>query len=257
MSASAPTGKRGLPLAPATVLVVVLPVAIWDLFGDQTDYSESSRLYFIWRAPTWLNELPFPVGLVSLLAVLAALAWLAWEYWRQSWRKWWFVVLGSLCMMGIYAGLAGRYATAGITEGDLVNVYGWLSLLSSPGVFFLFFSILGLAVHKISPEATSTWLSKIHLKPTRRLVISAIVFGGLISLGISIGITIAKALGLPDFRLRLNETIDAAVLYLPLLLVVGVLGLLVYLTLLAAGLVAVWLLLFRSTDQVLKRRNYW
>ena len=197
VSTSAPTGNRGLPLTPATLLVVVLPVAIWHLFGDQTDYSESSRLHFIWRAPTWLNELPYPVGLVSLLAVLAALVWLAWEYWRQSWRKWWFVVLGSLCMMGIYAGLGGRHATAGITEDDFINLYGWLSLLSAPGVFVLFFTILGVAVYKISPESTSIFLSKIHLKPNSRLVISAILLGGLISLGVSIGITIEKPWGYP------------------------------------------------------------
>ena len=258
VGASVPKRKRGLPLIPATVLVVVLPVAIWHLFGDQTNYSDdSAQLYFIWRAPSWLNELPHPIGLISLLTVLAALLWLAWEYWRQSWRKRWFVVGGSLCMMGIYAGLGGRYATAGITEDDFINVYGWLSLLSAPGVFVLFLTMLGVSVYRMSPESTSIWLSKVHLKPTRRLGISAILLGGLISLGISLGVTIERVVRIPDFRFRLNEAIDAAVLFLPLLLVIGILGLLVYLTLLAAGVAAVWLLLFRSTDWILKRRNYW
>ena len=258
VSTSVPAGKLGHPLTPTVVLVVMQPVAIWHLFGDQTNYSDDSpQLYLVWRAPSWLNELPHPIGLICLLTVLAARLWLAWEYWRQSWRKRWFVVGGSLCMMGIYAGLGGRYATAGITEDDFINFYGWLSLLSAPGVFVLFLTMLGVAVYRMSPESTSIWLSKVHFKPTRRLGISAILLGGLISLGISLGVTIERVVRIPDFRFRLNEAIDAAVLFLPLLLVVGVLGLLVYLTLLAAGVIAVWSLLFRSIDWILKRRNCW
>ena len=68
---------------PAVGLVVLLPVAVWHLFGDQTDYSDSVPLHFIWRAPGWLNELPHPVGLVASLMVLAALIWLAVEYWLE------------------------------------------------------------------------------------------------------------------------------------------------------------------------------
>lgn len=242
---------------PAAVLVVVLPVAVWHLFGDQTDYSESDQLYFIWRAPGWLNDLPHPIGLVSLLTVLAALIWLAVEYWLEHWRKWWFMVLGPLFMMGIYAGLGGRYATKGITEEDFINVYGWLSLLSVPGVLALCLTVLCMAAYKVRPEQTSAFLSKIGLKPTRRMTILAILLGGLTSAGLSIGIAIAKTVASPSRSLTLNETIDLSLLYLPLLFFVGVMGLLVYLALLSLGLTLAWLLLFRSADWVLKRRVYW
>ena len=238
-------------------LVVVLPVAVWHLFGDQTDYSESDQLRFIWRAPGWLNELPHPIGLLSALTVLAALVWLAVEYWLEYWRKWWFLVLGPLCMMGIYAGIAGRYATKGIAEEDLINVYGWLGLLSIPGVLALLFTMLWVAASKVRPDATARNLAKAGLKPTRRTAIVAVVLGGLVSTGISIGIAAAKTVGSPSRSLTLSETIDLSLLYLPLLFFVGVLGLFVYLSLMAMGLVLVWLLLFRSAEGVLKRGNYW
>ncbi|WP_419849349.1 hypothetical protein [Candidatus Poriferisocius sp.] len=240
------------------MLVVVLPVAIWHLFGDQTDYSDDDlRLYFIWRAPGWLNELAHPIGLVASLVVLAALLWLTVEYWLESWRKWWFFVLGPLCMLGIYAGLGGRYATKGITEEDFINVYGWLSLLSVPGVFALFFTMLCVGASKVRPDSTTRYLSKIGLKPTRRTAIVAVLLGGLISAGLSLGIAAAKTVASPSNRLTLNEAIDLSIYFLPLLFFVGVVGLLVYLTLLAVGLVLAWLLLFRSAERVLNRRNYW
>ena len=53
VGSSVPKRKRGHPLTPAVLLVVMLPVGIWDLFGDQTNYSDdSAQLYFIWRAPS-------------------------------------------------------------------------------------------------------------------------------------------------------------------------------------------------------------
>lgn len=238
-------------------LVVLLPVAVWHLFGDQTDYSDSVPLYFIWRAPGWLNELAHPIGLISSLMVLAALMWLAVEYWLEYWRKWWFLVLGPLCMLGIYAGLAGRYATKGITEEDLINVYGWLSLLSIPGVFALFFTMLCVGASKVEPESTSRYLAKVGLKPTRRTARVAVLLGGFISAGLSLGIAAAKTVGSPSRSLTLNETIDLSLFFLPLLFFVGILGLLVYLSLMTMGLVLVWLLLFRSAEGVLKKRNYW
>ena len=242
---------------PAVGLVVLLPVAVWHLFGDQTEYSESDQPYFIWRAPGWLNELPHPIGLVASLVVLAALIWLAVEYWLEYWRKWWFMVLGPLCMMGIYAGLAGRYATKGIAEEDLINVRGWLSLLSIPGVVVLLFTILCLGASKVRPESTTRYLSKVGLKPTRRTAHVAVFVGGLISAGISLGIAAAKTVASPSKSLTLNESIDLSVFFLPLILFVGIAGLLVYLTLIAMGLILVWQALFRSAERVLKKRNYW
>ena len=238
-------------------LVVLLPVAVWHLFGDQTDYSDSEQLYFIWRAPGWLNELAHPIGLVASLAVLGALIWLAVEYWLEYWRKWWFWVLGPLCVMGIYAGLAGRYATKGITEEDFINVYGWLSLLSIPGVFALFFTMLCVAASKVRPESTTRCLAKLGLKPTRRTAIVAFLLGGFISAGLSLGIAAAKTVASPSKSLTLSESIDLSLLFLPLLFFVGVIGLFVYLALMAMGLLLVWLLLFRSAEAVLKKRNYW
>ena len=242
---------------PATVLVVLLPVAVWHLFGDQTNYSDSVPLYYIWRAPGWLNELAHPIGLIAALTVLAALIWLAVEYWLEYWRKWWFFVLGPLCMLGIYAGLAGRYATKGITEEDLINVYGWLSLLSIPGVFALFFTLLCLGASKVRPEPTTRYLAKVGLKPTRRTSNVAVVLGGLISAGLSLGIAAAKTVASPSRSLTLSESIELSLFFLPLLFFVGVVGLLVYLSLMAMGLLLVWLLLFRSAEAVLKKRNYW
>ena len=257
---SEPTRRRPpyRHVIPATVLVVLLPVGIWHLFGDQTDYSDDSlQLYFIWRAPGWLNELAHPIGLVSLLVVLAALIWLAMEYWLEPWRKWWFFVLGPLCIMGIYAGLAGRYATKGITEDDYINVYGWLSLLSVPGVVAVFFTMLVVAASKVRPESTTRYLSKVGLKPTRRTAIVAMLLGGLTSAGLSLGIAAAKTVASPSNSLSLNESINLSLLFLPLLFFVGVMGLLVYLALLSGGLVLAWLALFRSADWALKRRSYW
>ena len=243
---------------PAGVLVVVLPVAIWHLFGDQTDYSDDSlQLYFIWRAPGWLNELAHPIGLVASVTALAAAIWLAVEYWLEPWRKWWFFVLGPLCIMGIYAGLAGRYATKGITEEDFINVYGWLSLLSVPGVVAVFFTMLCVAASKVRPDATTRYLSRVGLKPTRRAAIVAMLLGGLTSAGLSLGIAAAKTVASPSNSLSLNESINLSLFFLPLLFFVGVMGLLVYLALLSGGLVLVWLLFFRSADWALKRRNYW
>ena len=245
-------------LVPATVLVVLLPVGVWHLFGDQTDYSDDElRLYFIWRAPGWLNELAHPIGLVASLVVLAALLWLAVEYWLEPWRKWWFFVLGPLCIMGIYAGLGGRYATAGITEDDEVNVYGWLSLLSVPGVVAVFFTMLIVAASKVRRETTTRYLAKVGLKPSRRTAIAAMLLGGLISAGLSLGIAAAKTVASPSNSLSLNESINMSLMFLPLLLFVGVMGLLVYLALMSGGLVLAWLALFRSADWALKRRNYW
>ena len=119
---SPPEATRRRPpyrhVIPATVLAVVLPVGVWHLFGDQTDYSDDDlRLYFIWRAPGWLNELAHPIGLVASLVVLAALLWLAVEYWLEPWRKWWFFVLGPLYIMGIYAGLGGKIRHRGHHRG--------------------------------------------------------------------------------------------------------------------------------------------
>ena len=242
---------------PAALLVVVLPVAVWHLFGDQTDYSDSEQLYFIWRAPGWLNELAHPIGLVASLVVLGALIWLAVEYWLEYWRKWWFFVLGPLCMLGIYAGLAGRYATKGISGEDLINVYGWLGLLSIPGVFAVFFTMLCLGVSKVRPESTTRYLAKVGLKPTRRTAIAAVVLGGLISAGLSLGIAAAKTVASPSRSLTLSESIDLTLFFLPLLLFVGIVGLFVYLALMAMSLTLVWLLLFRSAERVLKTRNYW
>ena len=244
-------------LIPAVGLVVLLPVAVWHLFGDQTDYSESVPLYYIWRAPEWLNELAHPIGLICSLAVLGALIWLAVEYWLEYWRKWWFWVLGPLCAMGIYTGLAGRYATKGIAEEDLINVYGWLSLLSIPGVLALFLTMLCVGASKVRPEATTRYLAKVGLKPTRRTAIVAFLLGGFISAGLSLGIAAAKTVASPSKSLTLSESIDLTLFFLPLLLFVGIVGLFVYLALMAMGLMLVWLLLFRSAERVLKKRNYW
>ncbi len=259
---SPPEATRRRPpyrhLVPATVLVVLLPVAVWHLFGDQTDYSDDElQLFFIWRAPGWLNELAHPIGLVASLVVLAALLWLAAEYWLEPWRKWWFFVLGPLCVLGIYAGLGGRYATAGITEDDEVNVYGWLSLLSVPGVVAVFSTMLVVAASKVRPETTTRYLAKVGLKPTRRTAIAAMLLGGLISAGLSLGIAAAKTVAAPSNSLSLNESINMSLMFLPVLLFVGVMGLLVYLALMSGGLVLAWLALFRSADRILKRRNYW
>ncbi|WP_419924361.1 hypothetical protein [Candidatus Poriferisocius sp.] len=246
------------PVIPAALLVVTLPVAVWHLFGDQTDYSdESLRLYFIWRAPGWLNELAHPIGLVSSLMVVAALIWLAVEYWLEHWRKWWFMALGSLCMLGLYAGLGGRYSTKGITEEDYVNVNGWLSLLSVPGVLALLFTMLCVAASKVRPESTARYLSKVGLKPTRRTAMGALLLGGLISAGLSLGIAAAKTVASPSQSLSLNESINLSVFFLPPLLFVGVVGLLTYLAIMALGLTATWLLLFRTADWIRKRTVYW
>ena len=242
---------------PAALLVVVLPVAVWHLFGDQTDYSDSEQLYFIWRAPGWLNELAHPIGLVASLVVLGALIWLAVEYWLEYWRKWWFFVLGPLCMLGIYAGVAGRYATKGITERDEVNVYGWLGLLSIPGVLALIFTMLCVAASKVRPEATTRYLAKVGLKPTRRTAFVAVLLGGVISAGLSLGIAAAKTVASPSRSFSVNESINFSLIFLPLILFVGVIGLFVYLALMAMGLMLTWLLLFRSAEAVLKKRNYW
>ncbi len=253
------TGRRAgyRHVIPAVGLVVLLPVAVWHLFGDQTDYSDSEQLYFIWRAPGWLNELAHPIGLVTSLVVLGALIWLAVEYWLEYWRKWWFFVLGPLCMLGIYAGLAGRYATKGITGEDLINVYGWLGLLSIPGVLALIFTMLCAATSKVRPEATTRYLARAGLKPTRRTANVTVVLGGLISAGLSLGIAAAKTVASPSKSLTLSESIDLTLFFLPLLLFVGIVGLFVYLALMAMGLVLTWLLLFRSADVVLKKRSYW
>ena len=239
------------------MLVVLLPVAVWHLFGDQTDYSASEQLYFIWRAPGWLNELAHPIGLIAALAVLGALIWLAVEYWLEYWRKWWFFVLGPLCMLGIYAGLAGRYATMGITEEDELNVYGWLGLLSIPGVIALFFTMLCVGASKVRPEATTRFLAKVGLKPTRRTAIVAVLLGGLISAGLSLGIAAAKTVASPSKSYSFNESFNFSLAFLPLILFVGIVGLFVYLSLMAMGLVLTWLLLFRPAEAVLKKRNYW
>ena len=85
----------------------------------------------------------------------------------------------------------------------------------------------------------------------------AIVLGGLISAGLSLGIAAAKTVASPSRSLSLSESIDLTVFFLPLLLFVGLVGLLVYLALMTMALILVWLLLFRSADAVLKKRSYW
>ena len=125
------------------------------------------------------------------------------------------MVLGPLCMLGIYAGIAGRYATRSITEEGPINAYGWLGLLSIPGVFALFFTMLCVAASKVRPEATTRYLAKVGLKPTRRTAMVAVLFGGLISAGLSLGIAAAKTVASPAQSLSVNESINLSLFFLP------------------------------------------
>ena len=254
-------------LIPATLLVVTLPAAIWHLYGDQTRSSEdSSQLYFIWRAPSWLNELPHPMGPVLWLATVAALIWLVWEYWRQSWRRWWFVVLGTLCMMCSVVAFAGRNATEGVSESDYIiinnwvvieNSAGWASLLRFPSIFGVFFALLGVSVYKISPSFALRCLSHLKIQSGIRPVLFTVLFGFLTTIAVAIALIMSKAALSPTSRFSFNEAVDLLVVHIPFVLLFSIVGILLQLAVAAIGLMATWLLLFRSADWALKRRIYW
>ena len=287
MSTLEPEGNRGLPLAPwlepqpvpvsarypkyrhlipVVLLVLAVPVSYWHLYGDQTEHPESSRLHYIWRAPAWLNDLPHPIGLIVSLSVLAAIGWIVLEYWLQSWRRWWFVVLGAICVMGIDAGHIGRHVTAGNSDSDIdiingwveiTNPGGWANLSTIPLLCGMYFTVLGISFHKLNPGLFSKCLSYVGLQPKGRLALSTFAIGVLMSAGLSISLIMIAAARSPSSRFSFNEAIDMLVVHIPVLLFLGTFILFLNNAIATVGLMVTWLLLFHSADWILKRRKFW
>ena len=244
-------------IAVAAVLVLVLPIAAWHKIGYQTVDEGLPYRYHSLKAPNWLNELPYPIGLVAVIVVLGALGWLIAEYWVLSWRKWWFVVLGALCLMGAFTAWGGRYGTAGIgqvnQEGpDWPNIVGWAFLLSAPAVFGALFIVAGIALLKIFPPRANAFQQPKRLKSKLLLVALSLVPGCLVICAVILW----KVFTAPSLQI-LSEGILALVAFLVIYAAIISPFMLLFMACVAACLIFLWLLLFRSADLVLRRKSYW
>ena len=237
-------------LIPATVLVLVLPVATWHLRGDQTRYPNELYLHYILKLPAWLIELPYPMGLVSVATVLAALCWLVVEYWLRSWRRWWSVVLGILCVLGMGAALGGREATLGTTG---VNLIGGIFVMGSPGALMASLILLGHVCFKIveSPVFPRSW--SIHLDRKKVAVNLWKTLAGLVVIS-GIGVTIYS--GFVEQELSIAQSALVGLSIVPIFAFHSTIVILLY-SFLLLPILAGWFLLFHPADLVQRRRTRW
>lgn len=232
------------------MLVLVLPVAIWHLRGDQTRYPDAPYLHYILKMPAWLIELPNPIGLISVVTVLAALSWLVAEYWLCSWRRWWSVVLGMLCVLGMGAALGGREATLGTTG---VNFVGGVFIMCSPGAFIASLILLGLVCCKIveSPVVPRSWT--IHLDRKKVAAYLWKTVAGLVAIT-ALGVIIYS--GLVEQEISTVQSALVGLSIVPIFAIYSIIVILLY-SFLLLPILAGWFLLFHSADLVQKRRTRW
>ena len=243
---------------PATVLVVVLPIVIWHLRGPW----ENPEAYLLeYRhtptAPNWLNELAHPIGPIAVIVMLAALGWLMAEYWLRSWRNWWFVVLGALCLMGIYAAMGGRAGTTVYAVPDpgdpyWPNIEGWGFLLGAPIVYGALLVASGVAIHKINPSSIIALQSAIRVKSRFWLYVYSLIPGLLVF----VAVFSWKLLTADSIRVFLEDSVFAVTVVVFLAVILSPI-LAIAAALLLSGMIVIWFVLFRSADFVLRRRVYW
>ena len=252
-----PQTPRNRVFIPATVLVVVLPIAVWHMIGYQTVEAELPYQYHSLKAPNWLSDLPHPIGTIAAITVLAALGWLVVEYWLHAWRNWWFVVLEALCLMGAYTALGGRLGTAGIgrvspDEPDWPNIGGWIFLLGAPAVYGALFLVAGIALLKIDPARLDAIRLPKRLKSKPLLFCLSFVPGWLVICVV----VLWKATTTPSLDV-LSEGIPELVAFIIIYALVVSPFMLFFAACAAAFLFAVWFVLFCSADLVLRRKAYW
>ncbi|MXZ77294.1 MAG: hypothetical protein F4Z06_03310 [Acidimicrobiia bacterium] len=249
-----PRRPRNRVFIPAAVLVVVLPIAVWHLLG-QRDYV-SDPVYSL-KAPSWLSELPHPVGLLAVTTVLAAIGWLVVEYWLRGWHQWWFVALGAFCLMGIYTAVGGREGTAGLGRPDpgdpgWPNVYGWAFVLAAPVVYGALLMTAGEAIHKINPAYIAAFKARTRIK-SNFLLGGLLLVPGLLVLLVAIAWRFFSEPSIDTFLVEIVGSIIFTgffmILLSPFYLVKAVL--------LIAGMITAWFVLFGSADAVLRRKSYW
>ena len=245
---------RNRAFVPAAVLVVVLPTAVWHLRGHR-DYV-SNPVYSL-KAPSWLSELPHPIGLLAVIAVLGAFGWLVLEYWLRGWRHWWFVVLGALCLMGVYTAVVGRDATAGRGRPDpgdpgWPNAFGSGFFLAAPIIYGALLIIAARSIYKIDPAYIAAFKARTRINSDFLLCCLSLV-PGLLAL---LAVITWKFFSEPSIHTYLVEIFDS-IIFAVFFMVILSPFLLVKTVFLVAGMIAAWFVLFRSADWVLRREAYW
>ena len=243
---------RNRAFIPAAMLVVVLPVYVWDLQGQRViDESWMGERRQAVKPPDWLVELPDFVGLPLAIGLMAALGWLILEYWLQSWGRWWFIILGTLCVTGILAALTGREVTATEPIHDFPG-FGWLTVFAYLCAYVPLSILLGTSLYRSDFKfVVRSFLKLKRIVKRFKYTILAIagilvVFGitGVVVEAIDSGNTIAE--------------IFALLLLAPLVMgAIGAVFALIVLLPFAIALVVIWFVPFRTADWVRKRRVYW
>jgi hypothetical protein len=239
-------------LIAASALVVSLPITVWDLLGERVvDKNWLVEHRQAVKPPDWLAVLPDFVGLALTVALFAALGWLILEYWLQSWGKWWFIALGSLCIMGVLAALAGREATEAVPVNDYPG-FRWIYVLAFLYACVLSSILLVSSLYKGDVQFVVLPFHKLkHFVKRHKNALLAIA-GVLVALGIANVVVATIIPGNP-----ITEAI--AVLFLaPLVMgaMGAVFGSIVLIPFVIASF-AIWFVLFRSADLVLRRKVYW
>jgi hypothetical protein len=239
------------------LLVVVLPIAVWDKIGYLSVDEELPYQHHSLKAPNWLNELPYPIGLVAISVVLGALGWLAAEYWVRGWRKWWFVVLGALCLIGAYTAWGGRFGTSGRGHvyADHIpwgNIGGWIFLICAPAVFGALFTIAGIALQKVIPAQADAMRLPDRLRSKPLLVSLSLLPGCLV-----ICVAILWAVFKKPWLEVLSEGVPALIAFVVFYAIVLSPFMLLFLALVAVCLIPAWWILFGSADLVLRRKSHW
>lgn len=239
---------RNRALFAASALVVVLPVATWDFHGEGiVDKSWMGERRQVVKPPDWLAELPDFVGFALTITVLAVFGWLVLEYWLQSWDQWWFIMLGTLCVMGTLAALIGRESTASAPVSD--NGFRWLIVYAYLWAYAPLSILLGTSLYKAKVEFAVHYFRRLGLFGKRFKNTLVAIAGGLIGIGIA-----SILLEMIHPGLLITEYLGALTLGLLLVGAIGTAIGLIVLTPFAIAFCGVWLIMFRSADWVMRRK---
>lgn len=243
---------RGRVFIPATVLLLVLPVTTWDIRGEQIiDRSFTGERRYAIKPPDWLVELPDFVGLALVIALVTALGWLIFEYWLQSWGKWWFMALGSLCTIGVLAGLAGREATAADPVHDYPG-FQWITVFACLCACVLLSILLITSLYKANVNFVALRIRKLKRFIKRHKKALLAISGVLVALGIAS--VVIEGIDSGNSIAEIVVVLTLGPIFLGL--IYTTIGLIVLIPFVITSLV-IWFVLFRSADLVLRRRVYW
>lgn len=241
---------RARAFYPASALVVVLPFAVWDHQGEKiVDESFMGKRLYAIKIPDGLVELPHFIGLALVIATLTALAWLVLEYWLQGWSQWWFMLLGTLCLMGAFAALIGREMTAAIPEHDFPG-FGWLLIYGYLCACVPLSILMCVSLYKIGFKAATTCFRKLKVLVKKAKIVLWSILGGLVGLGL-LGVVLVNV----HPGLWVTEFIVVLTLGPLFMGAIGaVIGLIVSIPF-TIPLMGIWLILFRSADLMRRLRG--